>query len=93
MRAEILDIWAWPFVSFGKIIAFFLGLFALGFWVWMIFDCVKRRFMRENEKLAWMLVIILGSWIGAMIYYFAVRIYNPGGISGRPGRVRARQRL
>lgn len=59
----------------------------------MIFDCVKRRFMRENEKLAWMLVIILGSWIGAMIYYFAVRIYNPGGISGRPGRVRARQRL
>ncbi len=56
-------------------------LLVTAFWIWMIVDCVKRDFKNENEKIVWILVIVLASWIGALVYYLAVRISNPKGIS------------
>jgi hypothetical protein len=39
----------------------------------MIVDCAKRKFKSENEKIIWIIVIALASWIGALIYYFAIK--------------------
>ena len=54
-------------------LAVLLSLALAAFWIWMIVDCAKRRFRNENDKVAWILVVILTSWIGAIIYYFAVK--------------------
>jgi prolipoprotein diacylglyceryltransferase len=44
------------------------------FWIWMIVDCAKRSFKNENDKVVWILVIVLLQILGAIIYYFAVKI-------------------
>lgn len=63
---------------------FFSGLFALGFffwilmviatifWIWMMVDALVNE-RRTEEKLLWFLVIFLLHFIGALIYYFVRR--------------------
>lgn len=43
-------------------------------WIWMIVDCAKRKFKNENDKIVWILVIVLAGLIGSIIYYFVVKI-------------------
>jgi hypothetical protein len=43
------------------------------FWIWMIVDCAKRDFKKENEKVVWILIIVLVGVIGSIIYYFIVK--------------------
>ena len=50
-----------------------LWLLLLAFWIWMIVDCVNNEPSKGNDKLIWILVIVLASWLGAAIYYFARR--------------------
>ena len=52
---------------------FVLGILSLVFWIWMLVDCIKRDFKKEDEKIIWLLVIILVQVIGAIIYYFVVK--------------------
>ncbi|HJN16508.1 MAG TPA: PLD nuclease N-terminal domain-containing protein [Armatimonadota bacterium] len=53
-----------------------IGLFGcvgiIGFFIWIgaLIDCVKREFDGENEKLIWVLIIVLAGWIGALVYLF-----------------------
>lgn len=49
------------------------------FWVWVIYDCITKEPSEGNDKLAWLLVILLLPVIGALIYY----------IVRRPERVKA----
>lgn len=42
-------------------------------WILMLIDCVKRDFPNKDDKMIWVLVIALTSWIGALIYYFVVK--------------------
>ena len=49
-----------------------LGLLALIFWVWMIAEVATKEPAEGNDKLVWLLVVILLNWVGALIY-FAVR--------------------
>ncbi|MFA6131953.1 MAG: PLD nuclease N-terminal domain-containing protein [Patescibacteria group bacterium] len=49
-----------------------LGLASLAFWVWMLVDCLQRK-LAENDKILWMLVIIFGNIIGALIYFFMIK--------------------
>jgi hypothetical protein len=51
----------------------FLALAAMAFWIWMIIDCAINEPSQENDKVVWMLVIILTNWIGALIYFFVRR--------------------
>ena len=44
------------------------------FWIRMLIDCVKRKFKKENEKIAWVVVIAILGFVGALIYYFVVKI-------------------
>ena len=39
----------------------------------MIVDCAKNEKSEGNEKIVWILVIVLAGWIGALIYLFARR--------------------
>jgi amino acid transporter len=52
------------------IIFVLVALFAFVFWIWMIVDAAKREF---PDKAIWILVIVLTHFVGALIYYFAVK--------------------
>jgi hypothetical protein len=59
-----------------------LALAAFGFWLWMLIDCFLRsdeRFPSQgrNDKLIYILVIILTNIIGAFIYLFLVKLKAP----------------
>lgn len=55
---------------------FGIAIFAL--WIYAIIDCITRNEKdfgdgnNSDKKVLWLLIIILGSWIGAAIYYFLV---------------------
>ena len=52
------------------------GLAALGFTIWMLVDAIQNEPSEGNDKLIWVLVIILGGWIGALVYFFVRRGKN-----------------
>lgn len=43
------------------------------FWIWMIVDCATKEPSTGNDKVVWILVIVLTNWIGALIYFFVRR--------------------
>jgi len=43
------------------------------FWIIALIDAAKREFPGQNDKLMWILVIVLVGWIGALIYWFVGR--------------------
>ena len=70
-----------PFFAFGVIVSFIVGLILFVFWILMIIDCAKRKFKNDTEKIVWIVVVVLGTWIGALVYYIVVRLMNPRGVS------------
>jgi hypothetical protein len=48
-----------------------LALFV--FWVWILIDCCTHEPSTGNDKIIWVLVIVLANGIGALIYYFVRR--------------------
>lgn len=76
----IEDILLWPFMIIGGIVAFIVGLIVLIFWILMIVDCARRKFKQSAEKVLWIAVMIFGTWIGAVAYYFVIPVFNPKGI-------------
>jgi uncharacterized BrkB/YihY/UPF0761 family membrane protein len=61
------------FLIFIVFLVVALAIFLTVFWVLMLVDCAKRNFKNENEKVVWIVVLALTSWIGAIIYYFVVK--------------------
>ena len=61
------------FVGLG-IFAVLIAAFLFVFWLWMLIDCLKRDFKKDYEKIAWILVMIFLHLLGAIIYYFVVKI-------------------
>lgn len=55
------------------VLAIIGGILAFVFWIFMIIDCAKRKFDNENERIAWILIVVLAGVIGAVIYYFVVK--------------------
>ena len=50
-----------------------LALALMAFWIWMIVDCATKEPSEGNDKMVWILVIVLTNWIGALIYFFVRR--------------------
>lgn len=48
-------------------------LVLLAFWIWMLVDCATKEPSQGNEKLVWILIILLANWIGAAVYFFVRR--------------------
>ncbi|MBI2109727.1 PLDc N-terminal domain-containing protein [Candidatus Woesearchaeota archaeon] len=66
---------AW-FFGLGMGFMLLIGLIwilALIFWIWMITDCVSRKFKNGSDKIVWVLVLIFLNVLGAGIYYFIVK--------------------
>ncbi len=63
-----------PLMAVFIFIAVILAILLCVFWIWMLVDCVRRNFKSESEKIVWVLVIIFAGLIGALIYYFVVKI-------------------
>ena len=45
-----------------------LALFA--FWIWMLISAIQNKGLTDNEKIVWVLVIVLLHWLGALVYFF-----------------------
>ena len=48
-----------------------LAFFA--FWIWMLIHAIQNKGLSDGEKTAWVLVIALLHFLGALIYFFAGR--------------------
>ncbi len=57
----------------------FLGIMAalgiilficFAFWIWMLIDCLRRDF---NDKVIWIVILLLTGILGAVLYYFLVK--------------------
>jgi len=65
--------------GFGMLVGLGLSVILIGallfvFWLWMLVDCLKRDFKKDYEKVVWVLVMIFLHVLGALIYYFVVKI-------------------
>lgn len=60
-------------VVFFWLIFFVIGILGTIFWIWIIVDCATNEPSEGNDKLIWILVVILAGLIGAAIYYFVRR--------------------
>ena len=50
-----------------------IGIGVTIFWIWMLIDCVTKEPSEGNDKLIWVLIIVLTGWIGALIYLLVRR--------------------
>ena len=50
-----------------------IGIGSFIFWLWSLIDCIRREFDGNNDKLIWVLVIVLTGVLGSLIYVFAGR--------------------
>ena len=71
----------WPYVAaFGGALMI-VGIAIIAFWIWMIVDVAQRKFKEKTEKIIWILVVVLLGWLGALVYFIVIRMYNPKGIA------------
>jgi Phospholipase_D-nuclease N-terminal len=53
--------------------AVILSLAVTIFWLWMLTDCASNEPSEGNDKLTWILIILLVPFFGSVIYYFVRR--------------------
>jgi hypothetical protein len=49
------------------------SLLATAFWIWMLIDAAQNRGLGQDERIAWVIVVALLHFLGAVIYFFAGR--------------------
>lgn len=74
--------------GFGLFAGFGLAVLAAAaflfiFWLWMIVDCLKRNFKRDIDKVVWVLVLVFLHLLGAVIYYFVVKVPSRNSVKGK----------
>lgn len=56
---------------FLYVVLLLLALAGTCFWIWMLVDCIKRK--KENALVGWVLLMVVLTVPGAIVYYFAGR--------------------
>ena len=69
-----------PFAFAGAGIMMIFFVLAFIFWIWMIIDCARRSFRHDIEKIVWIVVIVLATWVGALVYFLVIKKINPSGL-------------
>jgi len=66
------------FVGMGVFMFLFVLIMLAGlvFWIIMLVDCAKRNFKKSEDKIIWILIVVLLQVIGAVVYYFVVKRKN-----------------
>jgi len=54
-----------------------IALIELGLMVWALIDISKRKYVKGNNKVVWILIIVLVSTIGPILYFFLGRKEGP----------------
>jgi hypothetical protein len=57
----ILSIWG---------VLMFLGLLSSIFWIVELIDVVRRQFRDDTTKVLWVVVVVVGHFVGSLVYYF-----------------------
>lgn len=60
-----------PMLGIGLLMGF--GLLAIGFWIWMLVECVSKESSTGNDKLVWALIIVFTHLLGAVLYFLIRR--------------------
>lgn len=63
----------WSFFPLFACLIGVIALFGTIFWVWMIIDCAMNEPSENNDKVMWLVLIVLLNLIGAAMYYFVRR--------------------
>jgi hypothetical protein len=50
-----------------------IGVLGTAFWIWMLIDCATKEPSEGNERLVWVIIVVLTHFIGAAIYFFVRR--------------------
>lgn len=50
-----------------------VGIAAFVFWLVMLIDAIRREFSNPNDKVLWIVLMVIFGILGAIIYYFAGR--------------------
>ena len=50
-----------------------IGIGGTILWIWMLVECATKEPSEGNDRILWILVILLAGWIGALIYFLARR--------------------
>ncbi|MGE9295532.1 MAG: PLDc N-terminal domain-containing protein [Puniceicoccales bacterium] len=61
------------------IVIFAINLALFAFWIWMLIDCVTHEPSEGNDKIIWVLIIVLLNFIGALVYFFVRRTARKSG--------------
>lgn len=69
--------WGWPLAAAGGALLI-VAVIAVVFWLWMLIDCLQRSDKNfpakgANDKLVWVVVLLLTNILGAILYYLLVR--------------------
>jgi len=67
-----------PLVFFGVFFVFWcvmmlIALASMVFWIIAIIDVARRQFKDDNTKLLWVIVVVVGHFIGGIVYYIVGR--------------------
>jgi hypothetical protein len=52
------------------LLIFWILFVGVGFvlWLWALIDCIRRNFTNPNDKILWLVLIILIGYIGPILY-------------------------
>ena len=62
-----------PAQASGPLLIMEFGLIATIFWVWMLAECATKESSLGNDKIVWVMIILLTNVLGAALYYFLRR--------------------
>jgi len=51
-----------------------LAILTTIFWIWMLIDCLTNNYVNPDNKLLWVILIFFTHIVGALVYFFAVRL-------------------
>jgi len=58
---------------FLLLFVFGIGVLGTAFWIWMLIDCATKEPSEGNDRLVWVIIVVLTHFIGAAIYFFVRR--------------------
>jgi hypothetical protein len=50
-----------------------IGVVGTAFWIWMLIDCATKEPSEGNDRLVWVIIVVLTHFIGAAIYFLVRR--------------------
>ena len=54
----------------------------LWFYIWMLIDVIKNPKLTSDMRIVWVIVVLIGGLLGAVIYYLVARSSKPGPTPG-----------